>query len=131
MFENAAKTAGALALGVAGAALLSALAIDVADTAIIGAVAAAAGGAVLSGSGSSTKASRKSSTITEDGEEVFETEVEAVSSERNIKGAGETGVIIGAGLLAAFDAGRAMVDSMTTASSSAIEEEESTKMDQE
>jgi hypothetical protein len=128
MLESAAKTAGALALGVAGAALLSALAIDVADTAIIGAVAAAAGGAVLSGTGvtPSTKASRKTITA-EVGEEVEVEEV--ISEERNITGAGEAGVIIAAGLASAFDIGRAMVDSMT--SGAVEEEEESTKMDQE
>jgi hypothetical protein len=132
MFESAAKTAGALALGVAGAALLSALAIDVADTAILGAVAAAAGGAVLSGSGSSTKASRKSTTLTEDGEEVEIEEETTAEEERKITGAGETGVIIAAGLMSAFDAGRSMVESMTTTTTGAIEEEkESSKMDQE
>ncbi|KAL4529306.1 hypothetical protein Ndes2526B_g04135 [Nannochloris sp. 'desiccata'] len=137
MLENAAKTAGALALGVAGAALFSALAIDIADTAIIGAVAAAAGGAVLSGSGSasSTKASRKTAAATEDGGEEVETE-EFVPQERKITGAGETGVILAAGLLSAFDAGRSMVDSMTTARTnstigSGVDEEESAKMDQE
>jgi hypothetical protein len=129
MLENAAKTAGALAFGVAGAALLSTLAIDIADTAIIGAVAAAAGGAVFSGTG--TGASRKTTAITEEGGEEVETE-EIVSKERQITGAGETGVIIAAGLLSAFDAGRSMVDSMTSsANATRIEEEESTKMEQE
>jgi len=131
MLKNATKTAGTLALGVAGAALLSALAIDVADTAILGAVAAAAGGAVLSGTG--PKASRKSTAITEEGDEEAEND-DIVSEKLQITGAGETGVIIAAGLLSALDAGRSMVDSVTnmpSARATDIDEAESTKMDEE
>lgn len=123
MLKSAAKTAGAVALGVAGAALLSALAVDVADTAIIGAMAVAAGSAALGGSSSKTKKSTTSSL--EDGEKAEEGEEGVVveEEERKITGAGETGVIIAAGLLSAYDATKAMVDSVSKKSVASSEDE--------
>lgn len=82
--------------------MLSALAIDVADTAVLGAVAAAASGAVLAGSSTS-----KAKSGAADSSEGDEGEAEG---ETRITGAGKPGLVIAAGLLSAFDAGKSMVD---------------------
>lgn len=100
------KTAGAVALGVAGAAVLSALAIDVADTAILGAVAAAAGGAILS-----NNPSTKKSLGGEDEEGALPAD-EDKEMEPRITGAGQPGVAIAAGILSAFDAGKSLVKAL-------------------
>jgi hypothetical protein len=108
-FKSAAKTAGAVALGVAGAALLSALAIDVADTAIMGAVAVAAGSAALSGSSSSKKKTQKDEEM-----ETLEESVQRGDSQlegENRATSTEPGVIIAAGIMSALDAGKAVVKS--------------------
>ena len=120
MFKSAAKTAGAVALGVAGAAMLSALAVDVSETAIIGAMAVAAGSAALNSSGSKTKKSTSGSS--EDGDEIEGGIAVEEDEERKITGAGETGVIIAAGLLTAFDVTKAAVDSVGKKSDDADEE---------
>lgn len=109
MLTAAAKTAGAVALGVAGAALLSALAIDVADTAIMGAVAVAAGSAALSGSNGSK---RSKSADTGADEEIAGGGEPVEEGERRITGAGEAGVIIAAGLMSAYDAGKSIVTAL-------------------
>lgn len=106
MFKQATKTAGYVALGVAGAAMLSALAVDVTDAAILGAVAAAAGGAAMSnGSKGSKKSSKKADGSEEEGSEFGSDAME----ERKITGAGEAGVVIAAGLLSALDAGKSLL----------------------
>lgn len=119
MLKSAAKTAGALALGVAGAALLSALAIDVTETAVVGALAVAAGGAALQGATPSAAKASKAAGEDEEEEEGADAELvpEAEGDERRIKGAGETGVIIAAGILSALDAGKKAAEMLGAKSS--------------
>lgn len=109
-FKSAAKTAGAVALGVAGAALLSALAIDVADTAIMGAVAVAAGSAALSGSTSSKKKSQKDGAV-ESLDDPAQRGDFQLEGENRTTTSTEPGVIIAAGIMSALDAGKAVVKS--------------------
>jgi len=104
--EGAARTAGYVALGVAGAAMLSAFAIDVADTAVLGAVVAAAGGAALSSKNGS--AAKKKDSLSEDGTENTD-EIE----EPLITGAGQPGVVIAAGILSALDAGKSVAKALS------------------
>lgn len=80
-FKQAAKTAGMVAAGVAGAALLSTFAVDIVDGAVLSAFAVAAGGAALG----SPKSSKKGDE--EGGEKVTS----------------EPGTIIAAGLASAWD----------------------------
>jgi hypothetical protein len=120
--KGAAKTAGYVALGVAGAAVLSALAIDVTDAAVMGAMAAAAGSAAMTSKGAAGK-----KTLSGDGESEAAdddgTEGEEVP-ERRITGAGEAGVIIAAGLMSALDVGKAMAKSLDATSEAKASGEE-------
>lgn len=107
--QGAAKTAGYVALGVAGAALLSAVAVDIADTAMLGAMAAAAGGAALS-TATPKKGGKTAQASSEEGDVEMEGEEGGTSAApMRVTGAGEPGLIIAAGLASAFDAGQALV----------------------
>ena len=122
MIKKATKTAGYVALGVAGAAMLSALAVDVTDAAILGAVAAAAGGAAMN---NGTKGSKASSEVKLD-EEGNESTIDV--QERKIKGAGEAGVVMAAGVLSAFDMGKSILSKKSDVDST---QETSLKVDEQ
>jgi hypothetical protein len=120
--QAAATTAGYVALGVAGAAVLGALAIDVADTAVLGAMVAAAGGAALSGGASKGGKGAAGEGAAGEGA-AGDVEVEG-GAPRPSAGAGEPGIIMAAGLMSAFDAGKAMVQALDGSAKEAAAEAE-------
>ena len=107
-FKKAAKTAGMVAAGVAGAALLSTFAVDIVDGAVLSAFAVAAGGAALG-------SSKSSKTEGEEGEKVTS----------------EPGAIIAAGLASAWDTVSSANDSDKASSERLSEQEETDLKDEE
>lgn len=97
--KKAAATAGMVAAGVAGAALLSTFAVDIADTAVLGAFAVAAGSAALG-----TKPKKATDSAQEDQDkESEENDVSIVEASEEKALSQDPGTIIAAGLAAAFD----------------------------
>jgi hypothetical protein len=97
------KTAGYVALGVAGVAAASALAIDVTDVAVMGALVAAAGGGAAVKNGSKTRSVSK-------GEEEGEEERLIVKKRPS---SADPAVALAAGVLTAFELGKSAVDSFS------------------
>lgn len=97
--KKAAATAGMVAAGVAGAALLSTFAVDIADTAVLGAFAVAAGSAAL---GTKPKKVVDPAEEQQD-EESEENDVTVVEASEEKALSQDPGTIIAAGLAAAFD----------------------------
>lgn len=108
-FKQAAKTAGMVAAGVAGAALLSTFAVDIMDGAVLSAFAVAAGGAAL-GSSKSSK----------DGDQ---DEGDKVTS--------EPGAIIAAGIASAWDTVSSNANSGTTSPEPVSEQSNSDLKDED
>ena len=107
-FKQAAKTAGIVAAGVAGAALLSTFAVDIVDGAVLSAFAVAAGGAALG-------SSKSKSGDQDEGDKVTS----------------EPGAIIAAGLASAWDtvsssadSGKASPESVSEQSNSDLKDED-------
>jgi hypothetical protein len=101
------KTAGYVALGVAGVAAASALAIDVTDVAVMGALVAAAGGGAAVRKGSKT-------IYVSEGEE--EGEEESLIMKKKPSSA-DPAVALAAGVLTAFELGKSAIDSFSVHSS--------------
>lgn len=102
------KTAGYVALGVAGVAAASALAIDVTDVAVMGALVAAAGGAAVKNG--SKKSSESEVEGDKDGEEEHLIMKKKPSS-------ADPGVALAAGVLTAYELGKSAIDSFNVHSS--------------
>ena len=100
--KNIAKTAGYVAAGVAGAALLSTFAVDVIDVSVVGAFAVAAGSAALG----SQNMKKSKSDEDQSEEQLTDVTVEKVGVS-DTKVSSEPGTIIAAGLLSAWEAGKA------------------------
>ena len=116
---EAAKKAGYVAAGVAGAALLSTFAVDLVDTAVLGAFAVAAGGAAFSGksSGSGSKEEgADTAEATANGEE---------DGEEERKVSTEPGTIVAAGVLSAIEAGKEVLSNGKSAQTASEEENSS------
>mmetsp|Transcript_8240 Transcript_8240/g.16524 ORF Transcript_8240/g.16524 Transcript_8240/m.16524 type:complete len:400 (+) Transcript_8240:70-1269(+) len=105
-FKKVATTAGMVAAGVAGAALLGGLAVDMADTAVLGAFAVAAGSAAFGPK--SAKKNQKTDTVLDETDTLpTPSEGDEEEKDRTIT---EPGTIIAAGLLSAFEQGTKVVN---------------------
>lgn len=111
-FKKVATTAGMVAAGVAGAALLGGLAVDMADTAVLGAFAVAAGSAAFGPK--SVKKNQKTNTLLDDTDtpetDTLPTPPSEGDEEEKDRAITEPGTIIAAGLLSAFEQGNKVVN---------------------
>lgn len=105
-FKKVATTAGMVAAGVAGAALLGGLAVDMADTAVLGAFAVAAGSAAFGPK--SAKKNQKTDTVLDE-TDTLPTPSEGDEEEKD-RAITEPGTIIAAGLLSAIEQGTKVVN---------------------
>lgn len=119
-FKKAATTAGMVAAGVAGAALLGGLAVDMADTAVLGAFAVAAGSAAFGPK--SVKKNKETTAALDD------TKAPPAPSEGDEEVQGraitEPGTIIAAGLLSAFEQGSKVVNATSQEKTETISTDE-------
>eukprot|EP00887_Chlorella_sp_A99_P001045 scaffold14.g1045.t1 len=107
------KTAGAVAMGVAAGAVLSALAIDITDVAILGAVAAAAGGVALNSSGGGKQTAGGAAGAV-GGDANGEAGAGGVAAKHS-----EPGIYLAAGILAAVDGAKKVLDDASAAGAGA------------